>query len=284
MVPTHELGCVGRGRPDGIERGLTEADLVAELDRVPAVRIDAAVGTEGYPGAACDRLAEPLPLSLRRRLVLCQDLRRPAGSSSLLGDPVAVVDVGDEARAATDQQLDPFVVDERAMLDRAHAGPDRGLDALGPVGVGSNEDTLAGGLLDGGAEEAFVQFNAANTRASGEDGTRGDALDEIGTATDERADPFADVIGRPDDAETKVIRHDEVARQPGHLATATRCRDIRPGALHPRPRNPADVDRPAEGNIDERPERADIADGRETGSKRQRGHCGRRTSPHRPLT
>ena len=55
--------------------------------------------------------------------------------------------------------------------------------------------------------------------------------------------------------------------QPGHVAAATRARDEGAGALHPRARRPARVDRVAQGDVDERPERADVADRGEPGAQ-----------------
>jgi hypothetical protein len=60
-------------------------------------------------------------LRLRRLVVLAQRFGRPALPAALLGDPVAVVEVGDEIRPVAQQRLDAGVVEQRPVLDRADA-------------------------------------------------------------------------------------------------------------------------------------------------------------------
>ncbi len=123
VLPAHQLGRDDRRRPDRLERRLTQADLVAELDRDHRVRVDPAVGAIREPDTRGDRLAEALALGQRRLLVLLERLGRPPGAPALLGDPVAVVDVGHEVGPARDEHRDALVVDERAVLDRSAHPP-----------------------------------------------------------------------------------------------------------------------------------------------------------------
>ena len=85
---------------------------------------------------------------------LRSDVGRPALGAAGLGDVVAAVDVGDQVGAGCGHQLDRLVVHERAVLDRAHAGADGALDALGAVRVRGDVGAVQRGLLDGGPDLA----------------------------------------------------------------------------------------------------------------------------------
>ena len=93
-----------------------------------------------------------------------------------------------QIRAASREQRDPLVVDERAVLDRPDAGSDRDLDPLGPVGMGRDEDAVGRRLLDRGADCRLVQLDDVGPRAAGEDGAGDDQLDQVGAASDQLAD------------------------------------------------------------------------------------------------
>ena len=80
-LPAHQLGGRHGRRPDGVERGLTQPDLIPELDRIAPVRIDPAVGPECDPHPGRDGLREPRPLGIGRGLVLGHRLGRPARPS-----------------------------------------------------------------------------------------------------------------------------------------------------------------------------------------------------------
>ena len=123
-------------------------DHVRELVRVHPVRVDAAVGPEREPHAGLHAPREPVPLRLGGLVVLAQDLRGPSVLPPLLGDPVPVPDVGDQVGAARGEHRDRLVVHQRPVLDRADAGPDRPLDALGAVRVRRDVRPVEGRLVD----------------------------------------------------------------------------------------------------------------------------------------
>ena len=73
-----------------------------------------------------------------------------------------------------------------------------------------------------------------------------------------------------DDADPQLARDDrvDVGRHAGDVAATTGAGDVGAGDLHPRTLDPAGVDRVAQGDVDERAEGADVADGREAGAQR----------------
>ena len=122
----------------------------AELDRVQPVREDPAIGAEGDldPGRTASRKPSRWAWVV---VVLLQGLGRPAVPAADLVDPVAVVDVGDQPDPVVDEQLDRPRRRERAVLDRADAGPGD-LDPLGAVRVRGDEHARGGGHLDRGPD------------------------------------------------------------------------------------------------------------------------------------
>ena len=123
VLPAEQLGRDHRCRLDGGHRGHPVPGHVGQLAGVPAVRVDAAVGAVGDLHPCLDRPGEAVALGLGGGLVLGQGLGRPALPGPLVGDVVAVVDVGDQVGAALGQQPGRLVVQQRAVLDRAGAGP-----------------------------------------------------------------------------------------------------------------------------------------------------------------
>ena len=109
-------------------------------------------------------------------------------------------------------------------------------------------------------------------------------LDQVGAARDE----LADLRSRTSAGDRGRRRTGGPSGRPtsrasaGDLAAAAGRGDVRAGALHPRARRSSRVDRVAQRDVDERPVRADVADGREPGLERRRGRCGRRSSPPGP--
>ena len=229
---------------------------------------------ESVPKAIRTPAATALRKPIRWAAVVSSFLRRvsagqPARAPSSR-DPVAVVDVGDEVGPELGEQGDPFVVDERAMLDRADAGPGGELDPLSPVGVGGDEPAACRGRLDGRLEHRAVQLDLAGLGPPGEDGAGRDHLDDVRATVAQQVDDPADVVRGPDDADPHLGR-DVHARQAGHFAAAARGRHIGPGRLHPRPIQQARVDPVAELEVEERPVRADVADARDAGPQRPPG-------------
>ena len=82
------------------------------------MRIDAGIGGERHLLAGLHRLAEVLALHAADQLLLV-DLRLRHAELGVLGeDVVVVVDVEIQVGAALLRQLQAFVIDEAAVLDR----------------------------------------------------------------------------------------------------------------------------------------------------------------------
>ena len=169
---------------------------------------------------AATALAEPVALGLGRLLVLGHRLGRPAGPRPLLGDPVAVVDVGHEPRAALHEEGDALVVDERAVLHRADPAADRELDPLGAVGVGRDEHPERGRLVDGRLDHRRVHLHDARARAAGQDRAGHEDLDQVRPAADDRPNALADLGRVAHDPEPQVVRQDDVRGQARDVAGA----------------------------------------------------------------
>ena len=154
----------GRGA-DRPERRHAVAHHVLELARVVAVRIDAGIGAEADAHAGAHRLLEIFALDVGGLAVLAQDLLGPAVARADFLGVVAVVDVGDQPGAVLQHQLDALVVEVGAVLDGAHAGAHRILDALGAVRVGRDETAALGRFLDRRAELGLGVLGLAGRRA-----------------------------------------------------------------------------------------------------------------------
>ena len=204
VLPAEQLGGDHGGRADGRHRGHPVADHVGQLPGVPAVRVDAAVGAVGDPHPGLDRLGEAVALGLGGGLVLGQRLGRPALPRPLGGDVVAVVDVGHQVGPLLGQQVDRLVVQQRAVLDGAGAGPGGVADALGAVGVGGHMGALGGRLSTRRAQLLLGQLGGARPGPEGEHGPGGDHLDEVGAAVQDRPHPLADLGRGGDLAEAEV--------------------------------------------------------------------------------
>ena len=159
-------GADGRGA-DRVQRGHAVLDHVGELACVVAVRVDAGVGAEADPHARLDRLGEVGALRVRRLAVLAHDFLGPAVARADLFRVVAVVDVGDQPGAVLDHERDALVVEVRAVLDGPHAGANRVLDALGAVGVGSDERAALRRFLDRRADFLLGVLRRGRRRAGG---------------------------------------------------------------------------------------------------------------------
>ena len=85
------------------------------------------------PAADCP--GEVVALQLADHLLLVDRFLRQLELDRLAEQVVVVVDVGDQPGAVLDHQVDAFVVDQAAVLDRVDAGHHRVLDGLRAVGV-----------------------------------------------------------------------------------------------------------------------------------------------------
>src|SRR2546425_3276909 len=116
--PPHQVGRVHGGGLDRLHRGQPPANHMGELFRVPAVRIHAGVRAERDLHAGAHRALEVLALRAADQTLLVDGLLRIPEARIFGEDVVVVVDIRDEVRALLLHEADPFVVEERAVLDR----------------------------------------------------------------------------------------------------------------------------------------------------------------------
>src|SRR4051794_12631762 len=145
------------------------------------------------------------------------------------------------------------------MLDGPDAGTDRPLRTLGPVGVDGDERVVPAGFLDRGTDLRLAQLRRTGNAAPRQDGARADALDEVGAADQQSADPLTNLVDRPNDAEPELRREADVLGETDDVAAAPRRGDERAGALHPGADDVTGVDRVAKRAVHERPERSEVA-------------------------
>ena len=137
VLPPQQLGRDERGRADRLHRRHPVPNHVGKLQRVRPVRVDAAVRAERQLHAGRDGAAEALALRLRRVVVLLQGLGRPSLAAPLLGDVVAVVDVGpDMCWCSRSAQMASSSISDPCSIDRTRS--DGHLDPR-PWGMGGGE-------------------------------------------------------------------------------------------------------------------------------------------------
>ncbi len=164
------------------------------------------------------------------------------------------------------RQRDAFVVDQRGMLDRAHARAYRALDALGAMRMRSDEGAALRGFLHRGMDLGFGVFGFPGFGASGQHRAGGDDLDQVGAAIEHDVDMPAHVIHALGDAAAECFRHHGALRQAGDLAAAAGHGDVGAGDEHARSGHVAGVDRIAQRDIGEAAIDAHIAHGGEAGA------------------
>ncbi len=263
-----EAAALDGGRADRVEGRHAVFDHVGELACIVAVRVDARVRAEPDPHPRLDGLGEVGALDVRGLAVLAQDLLGPAVAGADLLRVVAVVDVGDEPGAVLDHQRDALVVEVRPVLDGAHAGTDRVLDALGAVGVRGDERAALRGLLDGRADLLLCVLRLRGRRAGSENRAGRDHLDEVGAAREKLAHALAHlvlVVRRRRGASRPARR---TFRQAGHFAAAAGDGHVGTGDEHARSFHLPRVDGVAERDVHERTVGADVAYGGEAGIER----------------
>jgi hypothetical protein len=122
-------------------------------------------------------------------------------------------------------------------------------------------------LLDRGPELLGRQLGGAGPGPEGEHGPGGDDLDEVGPAVQDGPHPLPDLGRGAGLAEPEVPGQLDVGGQAGDGPAAPGDGDIGPGHGHAGPGHDAVADGVAQGHVDERPERADVAHGREPGQQ-----------------
>ncbi len=137
-----------------------------------------------------------------------------------------------------------------------------------------------GRRLDRRPDLTFRQLTRPRVGAAGQDGTGRDDLDEVGATGQESMDGEPDVGLVADLTDPQILGQLDPGPEPGHRAAATDRRHVPAGALHPRPRGPAALDRVAQRAVDERPIGPDVADGGEAAAE---GRVGIPDARHRLL-
>jgi hypothetical protein len=142
-------------------------------------------------------------------------------------------------------QGDPFVVEQRPVLDRPHAGAHGLLDPVRAVRVGGHVAAVPGRFLHSGAHLCFAVLRDPRVRPRGEHGAGCDELDEIGAAAEQLPHPLAHLVGRVGDTEAQVAREDDVRSDSGDLSAAARYRDVGAGHSHAGTQDGSVIDRGA---------------------------------------
>ena len=133
------------------------------------------------------------------------------------------------------------------MVDRAHAGADRALDALGAVGVRHHPPPEVRGGRDDRVHLGLREVRLLRVVGRREVPARRGDLDHVGAGADhlthldrDALDAVAHAVGHP--GIRRSPRASGAARQPG-VAVAARHRDHRHRDLHPRPEQQPLLDR-----------------------------------------
>lgn len=106
-------------------------------------------------------------------------------------DELSGVDCGDEVGVVLDEEIDGFVVEVGAMLDRGDTCAECGVDSVGAVGVGGDFAAHHFGGLDDGFEFVVEELLIDTCCGWGEDTTCGGDFDEVDAFADAGADGFA---------------------------------------------------------------------------------------------
>jgi len=86
------------------------------------------------------------------------------------------------------------------VLDRADAGADRRLDAVGALGVGHHPAAGGGRLGDQGGQLVLAEVGAPGIFGGGEHAAAGGHLDDVGAGADQLADLAPQRLGPVDQA------------------------------------------------------------------------------------
>ena len=154
------------------------------------------------------------------------------------------------------------------MLDRAGAGADRTLDALGAVRVRRHERPVQRGLVHRRTDLVFAELRRARRGPPRQHRAGGDDLDEVGAPVEDLADHAPDLVGGVRHPEPELSRDLDVGRHRRDVAATARDGHVGAGALHPGPDDRSFVDGLAEGHVHERPECPDVTHGGEPGHHR----------------
>jgi hypothetical protein len=156
------------------------------------------------------------------------------------------------------------------MFDRSDAGADGAFDPFGPVRMCGDERLRELAFLDGSPELGLGELREAGVRPGRQHRPRREHLDEVRSVPEDLAHVRPHLIDPARHAEPQLPRDDriDIGRQPGEVAAPARARHVGARAQHPGAIDPPRLDRISQRDIDERAERSDVADGRETGEQR----------------
>ena len=164
------------------------------------------------------------------------------------------------------QEVHGLVVHHAAVIDRADAGADGRLDALGAVHVRGDVFAPARGLFGGDVHLLLGVLLRAGRRAFRKDGAGSQNLDEVGALLQIRAHGLTDFVG----AVGQVLHdwHIHVDRKLPRIAGAAGGRDVVARRQQPRARDDIGIDGLSEVDVGVRPGWAHVAAGREAGHQR----------------
>ena len=188
----------------------------------------------------------------------------PAGRAAV--EHVAVrVRIHHQPRAVLAREPDRLVVEHRGVLDRAHAGADRALDALGAVRMHRDVAPLVRGSDDGGTDLLLGVVRHGRIGARGHHAARREQLDPVGAVLDVLAHLLTDLIGPV--GERLVALDVDVLGQLVVVAVTAGRRERLDRDQHARPGNAARRDRIAQRDVGEIAA-AEVAHRRESGEQR----------------
>ena len=168
-------------------------------------------------------------------------------------------------------ELDAFIVQIGAVLDRRDARAHGILDSIGAVRMGGDLEPEGVRLFNGGRQLVRCELLRLGAAAVREDGARGEHLDHVHALRNEQTHflpYFPRTVGL---AKAHVPRQLHIGRDAGHAACATGDRDVGAGNIHAWTEDVAAGNCVAQGDVVERAVGAEIANGREAGHQRRLG-------------
>ena len=262
LLPQHARGHGGGGLDhlDRLHDLAADQELAALLVLERAEQI-AAVG-HGHPGPLAD--LQRAVAVLEHEVVLGEHLRRHPELRGALLHHVVGDEVGDQERALVRHEPRRGLVDEVAVLDRAHPGVHRARDGVRRVGVRAHVAAEGLRLLDGGPRLGRGVLEAVERVEGRGHAARHHDLDLVGALSHLLARGPADLVGPVGQLEREGHGVAAAARRvavgaPARVAVAARRADGAAGDEEPRPGQEALLHR----RLDPPVRAAGVADGRE---------------------
>ena len=152
------------------------------------------------------------------------------------------------------------------MLDRAHAGAHRALDAFGAVRVGGDEGAARAASSTAARISASLYSDSPGSVPAVSTAPVAITLMKSAPPSSRSLHLLPHLALGVGDAAAELVGHHRALGQPGDLAAAAGDGDVGAGHEHARPGHVAGVDRIAQGDIGEAAIDADIAHGGEAGA------------------